>query len=287
MANPKLKPCSIRNNATATIRVLPAIAFILAFAGCSTIQRKLYAPTLINNPSLQAKNDYCFTAEISNPKGVDVQGGYALTNKLAFIAGLYSYYNTDKQEDYSLFSTSSSTSDLVYQHKGFHVGSGVYFPLSSKNLNTIFAAFAGYTNGSFAMRETLYDNSNGQSTSPKLNFYKSDITRWFVQAGITQHNKRTELSGIVRFNFVGYNKVNTDYSPSEQWSYTLPPTAYPKWSQFLDISFDTKVFFSDKKIFGLQFTATTGARWKREVYNFYYYASRIGIGLVFKSPFRG
>ena len=105
-------------------------AFLL-FCSCS-IERKIYSSTQINNPSLQKKNDHSFSLTYSSPSGFDLTGGYAITNRLAIIAGAYSYRNNDHQTEALLFSNITSDAKLLYKHKGFHGGLGAYFPLSKK-----------------------------------------------------------------------------------------------------------------------------------------------------------
>lgn len=256
----------------------------LLYSSCS-IQRKLYSPTQVNNPSLQAKKDHSLSLTFSIPSGFDFTGGYAITNRLALIGGVYSYKNKDKQEDYSLFSSTRDSAALSYKHKGFHAGVGIYIPLSQKKLSTFISFFGGYTKGNFEMREAFYEISPTPSTSPKLNFYKSDINRWFIQGGINLYHKFIHQSFITRFNYVGYSNVNTDYTFDQQTFFNLPPLVYPKWSSFLDFSFDTKIFFSKNQMVGLQIFGTVTTRLNKEDYNFIIYPFRLGAGIVFKSPF--
>jgi len=108
------------------------IYFTLAVFCSCTIQRRIYTSTQINNPSLQQKNDHSFSLSYSGPSGFDLTGGYAITNRLAIIAGAFSYRNNDHQTESSLFSDVTADAKLLYRHKGFHGGLGFYFPLSKK-----------------------------------------------------------------------------------------------------------------------------------------------------------
>lgn len=241
---------------------------IFIFSSCSTIQRRLYSSTQVNNPSLKEKSDYSASVTVSTPAGFDLNGGYAITNRFALITGLYAHKNKDKEESYQLFSTTSDSAALQYKHKGFHIGAGTFFPLSKKNSTNFLSIFGGYTKGNFAMKETFYSDI-GTPGIPRLNFYKSDINRWFLQTGLNLYFKNVHQSFITRLNYAGYDNVTTDYTPDQQYSFKLPPTGYPKWSSFLDFSFDTKIFFSDNERIGLQLFGSIATRLKEEDFNFY------------------
>lgn len=260
-------------------------SFILLCSGC-TIERRLYSPTKVNNPSLQNKKDYDFSIAFSSPSGFDFNSGYAITNRLAVIGGVYSYKNNDKEESYNIFSTNRDSSILLYKHNGFHAGMGYYIPLSKQKSSTYVSFFGGYTKGKFEMRESLFEVSPTPSATPKLNFYKSDINRWFLQGGFNFYHKVIHQSFITRFNYVGYNNVNTDYTLNEQTAFNFPPVAYPEWSSFLDFSFDTKIFFSEDQVFGLQLFGTVTNRLNKKDFDFYIYPFRLGVGIVLKSPFK-
>lgn len=259
--------------------------FSCFLSGC-TIERKLYAPTQINNPSLQAKNDYFFSGSIGTPAGADINGGFALTGNWAIIGGLYTYKNRDKEENYYLFSSSRDSANLTYRHKGFHIGTGFFFPLSrNKDFPLVMSFFGGNTKGSFQMNEEFYEIAPNPSISPAYNYYKSDISRWFLQGSINLYTRYIHQSLLSRFNYVGYNNVRTDYTFDQQVAFNLPPQAYPRWSSFLDFSFDTKIFFPGKQRLGIQFFGIATTRLNRRDLNFYIYPFRLGIGLVIKSPF--
>ena len=260
------------------------ICFLISFCSCSVIQRRIYSPAQVNSPSLQQKKDYNLSLLVSTPSGFDFNGGYALTNRLAVIGGLYTYKNRDTEEDFSVFSTNIDSSLLLYKHKGFHAGAGAFIPLVQEK-NSFFMSFFGiFTKGNFEMREKLFSNTI-PSSSPKLNFYKGKINRWSLQGSLHFYNKIIHQTLTTRLNYVGYNNVVTDYTLSEQTSFNLPPIAYPEWTTFLDFSFDTKIFFTKKQTLGLQLFGTVTGLLNRKDYNFYYYPMRLGVGFVLKPPY--
>jgi hypothetical protein len=258
------------------------LSLSLFFANC-TIDRKLYSPTQVNNPSLKAKNDYSLSIAYSAPPGFDLTSGYAITKRLAIIAGAYSYKNRDKEVAFTIFPSHEDSSVLVYKHNGFHAGAGIYFPLSKKNQSEFLSFFGGFTKGNFEMREKFYDLTNNPTT-PVLNFYKSDLNRWFLQGSINAYYGIFDISFITRFNYAGYTNVTTDYNNDQQHSFSLPPNGYPQWSSFLDFTLDAKAFFLKNNAIGLQFFATTATRLNKKDNDFFFYPYRLGMGIVLKKP---
>lgn len=269
------------------------ILLILFFLySCKVIERKIFSPTQINNPSLEKKNDHSFSLAYSQPSGFDFTGGYAITNRLAIIGGAYSYKNRDEEETSVLFSNDNSSASLLYRHKGYHAGLGIYLPFSKKNAKTVASFFGGYTQGSFRMDERYFENSlpDTSSTPPpltptRISFYKSNIGRYFLQGSINSYSKSHEASFICRYNYVNYSDIITDYTIDQQRSFSFPPIGNPRHSQFLDFAFDTKIFLTKSQKIGLQIFGSVTTRLSNRDYNFRYYAFRSGIGIVFKNPF--
>ena len=136
------------------------------------------------------------------------------------------------------------------------------------------------------MDETLIEYFEDSMTATKNNFYKSDISRYFLQCGFGFYEKKIELSIVTRFNYAGYSDVITDYDSIDQYHYNLPDIAYPAFSQFLDFGFDSKFFLDDKSRIALQIFVSATARLNRRDYNFYHYPFRMGIGIVVRNPFK-
>ncbi len=249
------------------------------------IRRKLYSSTQVNNPSLQQKNDHSFAVGFSSPSGFDFNGGFALTNRLAIIAGAYTHRNNNQQTATNLFSDITTNASLLYRHKGYHGGIGFYFPLSKKN-SSYASFFGGYIKGNFRMDEdgTETDNSTGMVSTRNF-FYKSDLGRYFFQGAFNSYIDRFEISLLSRYNYVEYNNVTTNYSPSEQQEFSLPGLGYSKNSQFLDFAFDSKYFFNDSKKVGMQLYGSLTARLNQKEINFPYYVTRFGVGIVVKNWF--
>ena len=261
---------------------------ITLFLLCScSIRRKIYSATQINNPSLQQKNDHSFSLSCSNPAGFDFTSAYAITNRLAIIGGAYSYRNNENQNESDLFSNFSATAALLYRHKGFHGGLGVYFPIVKKDPRVYASFFGGYTKGNFRMDEHYVetDNSTGATTT-RESFYRSDIGRYFLQGGCNFYLSQFEFSLLSRYNYVVYSDVTTNYSTLDQYDSSLPPLGYSIYSQFLDIGFDSKYFFTDSRRIAVQVFGSFTTRLNRKEFNFLYYNTRLGLGVVIRNPFK-
>jgi hypothetical protein len=262
---------------------------VSAFCSCQVIKRKLYSPIQINNPSLQQKNDHSFSITYSVPSGFDFAGGYAITNRLAIIGGAYMHKNRDKEEDNSIFNNRDATATLLYRHKGFHGGLGIYLPLSKGKVATFASFFGGYIKGSFRMDEHYSETTSGTSPPASVtreSFYKSKIGRYFLQGSINFYGKGFEISLLSRYNYVVYSDVTTDYTTTDQHNFSLPPLGYPRFSQFFDLGFDSKFFFTKNRRIGLHVFSSATTRLNRKDFNFYYYPFRLGIGLVLKNLFK-
>ena len=236
---------------------------------------------------MQQKNDQSFSFTFSSPSGFDFTGGYALTNRLAVIAGAYSYRNNEMQNESFLYSNFSSSASLLYKHKGFHGGLGVYFPLMKKNASSYVSFFGGYNTGNFRMDEhNVETNNTSGATITRDLFYNSDIGRYFLQGGFNSYLGRLDISFLSRYNYVSYTGVTTNYSTLEQQNSSLPPVGYSKNSQFLDFAFDTKYFFTDNRRIGVQMFGSYTTRLNKKEFNFLYYTIRFGAGIIFRNPFK-
>lgn len=259
------------------------VFIICLLSSCAVIEHRIFSSTQINTPSLQHKNDHNFSLSASVPAGVDFQSSYALTNRLAILGGLFSYKNKDEEKRYSIFSSDRDSSLLLYKHKGFHLGTGGYFPLIKDRSPLFISVFGTYTNGDFKMIETLYDNSVPGGS--KINYYNSDIKRLALQSSLHFYSKHIHQAFTTRYNYVVYANVNTDYTVSEQISYNLPPSGHSRYSSFVDFGFETRIFFDEKQKTGIQLFGSATARLNDKDFNFYYYPLRIGIGFIANSPF--
>lgn len=257
---------------------------LLTLSSCAVIDRRIYAPTTINNPSFQKKNDHSFSVVYSQPSGFDINGGYAITHRLAIIGGVYSYKNRDKEETALLFSNDNSTASLLYRHKGYHGGLGVFLPLDN-NARTTVSFFSGYIQGKFRMDERFFENTTPSTTPTRISYYKSDIGRYFLQGSLNSFNRNIDASFTCRYNYVNYSNITTDYSIDQQISFAFPPVGNPRHSQFLDFAFDTRFYFDEKAKVGLQFSGLASSRLTNRENNFRYYGLRFGIGVIIKNPF--
>jgi hypothetical protein len=260
---------------------------IIILATSCRIERKIFSSVPVNNPSLQKKKDFSVNATISAPKGFDLNGGFALTNRLAVIAGAYSHKNKETEIAGQITPSGihDDSSKLVYRHNGITIGTGAYFPLSKRKSSAYLSFFAGMSTGSFRMNEEMYENQVNSPGPPVFHSYKSRLNRYFLQTSLNFYDKNVEVSFTSRYSLVGYKKINTDYTNGQLSSYRLPPFTTPELNSFLDLAFDLKVLFSQNTRWGMQLFGVITGRLDNDEYGiaqYDYYPIRIGTGIFFR-----
>jgi hypothetical protein len=256
---------------------------IVVLSSCR-IQRRIYSTLPINNPSVQEKNDYSVNATISDPQGFDLNGGFAITNRLALLAGAYTHKNKDV-EIANGFSSDYDSSNLVYRHNGFTLGAGVFFPLGSSS--TYLSFYGGVNKGTFKMNEALYEISPNPTGTARINSYKSDLNRYFLQGSLNHYSNAVEFSATIRYSIVEYKKVITDYTDAELAAYSLPPFVAHRSYPFIDFSMDTRVYFSQEPRWGLHVFAVASTMMNDDDdqagnSSYDYYPFRLGGGIFFR-----
>lgn len=240
----------------------------------------------ITNPSLQEKNDFSVNASIGEPKGFDINGGFAITDHFAVIAGLYTHKNKDVEINGGFFSSGYDSSNLVYRHNGFTIGAGSYFPLGQQGSTAYMSFFGGLNKGKFRMNENFYEISPNPSS--KVNQYTSNLNRWFLQGSLNLYGNRVESSITTRLNVVQYKNVVTDYTNDELTNFRLPPMVSKGGNTFIDFAFDFKAFYSPEIRLGVLFYFVASTRLgegndPNNTKSFYYcYPYRIGAGIFYR-----
>src|SRR5688572_6008285 len=257
-----------------------SILSLIFFISSCTIVRRIYTPLPVNNPSLKAKNDFSVSATYSEPNGLDINGGYAISNRLAIIAGGYTHKTGDIQHYW--FNNVHDSSNLIYRDNGFTIGAGTYFPIAdSKNF---FSGFAGLSTGDFKMTEDFYAIS--PNASHFFYNYKSRLNRYFVQGSFNHYGGVLEISLNLKLNLVEYKNVTTDYSDNQLQNYYLPPFDARRINSFLDMGIDIKGYISQNPRIGIHYFAVGTNRLNNEEllvngHGYYaYYGLRTGIGII-------
>jgi hypothetical protein len=251
------------------------------------IERKIYSPLPVNTPTLHKKKDFSASATFSAPTGFDFNGGFALTNRLALIAGAYTHKNRDIETRQG-FTSQEDSSNLTYRHKGFTFGAGAFFPLSKKSHETFFSFYGGINTGSFNMKEEFYRINPPPTSGPVFNNYNSRLNRYFLQGSLNYYGEPGEASLTFRYNFVEYKKITTDYTDNQLSQFRLPPFVTKPVNSFLDMALDFKVYLSRDPVIGVQFFGVFSGRtndWDDmgTTSYYYYYPYRFGTGIFFRS----
>lgn len=211
------------------MKTLPSLLLILAFAGCYS-PRYVYSPAAHNVPVLTAKNDsklgINYSTNIaqkargaenshnSKGSGIDVQGAYAISKKLAVQAA---YYWRSEINEGNFLLTTVDNSVLRYRRHLTEAGLGYYTKMDDQGI-TWFQVFGGIGAGEFRFT----DKPVPGSTNTNEFFYKTKLTKFYIQPAIMAlFNKSVSLSFSSRFSLIKFRNVQTDYSDIQLNNYKL------------------------------------------------------------------
>jgi len=214
------------------------IVLILSLYSCNT-NRYIYSASAPNNPYFTKKGESKLTADYSSlgksesttsssgditssanqkgfSNGLDLQGGYAISNHLAFIAG---YQNKREKDiyDHSAVIIPFKSSTVKYRRNLFETGIGYYVALNSEKTIT-FNFYTGIAGGKFSFNDNGIDTSNLSYTR----YHSANIRKWFLQPSFNfMPGNYIRFSVILRTSFVHYGHINTSYTASEIMAFSL------------------------------------------------------------------
>jgi hypothetical protein len=197
------------------MKILFAALTALLCTSCAS--RYMYSPSAHNVPVFTKQGDSKIAASYSvnggnednSGKGVDLQGAYAITKHVAVQAG-YSTRN-EKTVDSNFSSSYFNYSTVKYKRQMFEAGAG-YFRSIHKRDKIFFSAYAGMGFGEFSFKDTGRDNNQ----LPYARFHNANVTKYYLQAGISFINRGFVTSVSGRATVVDFNKIKTNYSVPEQ-----------------------------------------------------------------------
>lgn len=205
------------------MRVFLLIILVSLTASCTT-QRYSYTASPANNPIFTKKGEskiagYYSTSsgnETNNiyADGLDLQGAYAVGNNWAITA---SYLNRKEKdifgESYNIFNSSV----VKYKRQLLELGGGYFTPLNKKE-TIVFNIFGGFGAGKFS----LTDNGINTDNNAYSRMHQSYLSRWFIQPSINfLPGSYVRISYAMKFTFLKYNNIITNYTPEEQSSLFL------------------------------------------------------------------
>jgi hypothetical protein len=186
--------------------------------GCRT-PRYIYSPAAPNNPYFREKGEMKLSGYYSTNAGnnelvneynygTDLQAAWAIGQHWAFAADYYSRKEKDAIYNYDRSYFDSSV--VRYKRKMTGAGAG-YFTSITQDQRIIFSIYGGLGFGKFSFDDIGIDNGSGYSR-----FYKSNMSKWYLQPGINFYASpffRTAITG--KFSFVHYSRVKTNYTTDE------------------------------------------------------------------------
>lgn len=205
------------------MRYLLPILCITFLASCST-PRYIYIASPANNPVFTKKGDSKIAGYYSSSSGnsenniyahgFDVQGAYAIGNNWGLTA---SYLNRKEKDIYGKKYNIFDSSTVNYKRNLLELGGGYFIPLNKKK--TIVAnIYGGYGTGKFSFT----DNGFTIDSSAYSRNHKSTISRWYIQPSINfLLGEYVRISYLMKFTFVKYNNIITNYTTDEQNEFFL------------------------------------------------------------------
>ncbi len=218
--------------------VLAIFIVTVSFTSCTT-NRYIYSASPANNPYLTKKGNAELTGYYSSDansdppreyaRGIDLQGGYAVGDHWAVIAGYLNRRERDINNE-----SSSGNSFISYKRNFIDIGTG-YFTSLNESKGLYFNLYGGYAVGKFSFEEDNYRR-----------YHESVIHKWFLQPGlnfITKEYFRMSFAG--KISFVHYGDIKTTYTIEELSKYGLDRIA-GKTICFFEPSFNVQ--FGTRKI---------------------------------------
>ncbi len=232
-------------------RYLSVLVIILLLGSTSCYSpRYVYSPVAHNVPLIKKKGDSKLAAfystnlgernrittygKINKGNGLDVQGGYALTDHFALQAA----YTRRWERNYADFNVNSyDTSIITYSRKSVEFGAGYYTYLSRRR-QSVFQLFAGTSVGSSSFTDQYFSGNLPERT------FSMHVTKLYLQPAFMLWYEdvfATTLSS--RVSIVYFRNINTNYTAEELHSY-----------QLADLDTNTEVFWEPAFInsFGLR-----------------------------------
>ena len=228
-------------------RSLFAVNIIFFFSSCYS-PRYVYSPVTQNIPLVSKKNDLKVAAYFSSGLGsndlqvykkgsnlgLDIQGAYAFTNKVAVILN---YYNRWEKNGVDNDIVVGDSIGIKYKRNLIEVGLGYYSILN--NTNIAFQVFGGIGIGKFTIKETIAQNRTSSGR-----FHNSDVTILFIQPAIISGFIKNFTAGFSsRFSAIFYNNIMTDYTDSELKQYFLSELSHSPvffWEPAMDYTYGPK-----------------------------------------------
>ncbi len=188
------------------------------FSACKTPQYYAHAPSSVNNPFLQKRNDTRLTGNLllgdgTNTPGVDVQGAYAITNNIAVAASFTKRFERDRYRDYDagIFGSSDDSGTTRYTRNMTELAVGYFVPLNERK-SVVVNVFGGAGVGKNVLSDTKRDASNNIVE----NDYNVPVRKFFVQPSINFIKAKVLSFGVAaKASWIHFGNANTNFTSQE------------------------------------------------------------------------
>jgi hypothetical protein len=205
------------------MRLLLMLFITFSLTSCSTY-RYIYTASPANNPVFTQKGEskisgYYSTSSGDNSNnsyahGFDMQGAYAVANNWAITA---SYLNRKEKDIYGEAYNIFDNSLVNYKRNLFEFGGGYFIPANKAKTITV-NMYGGYGTGKFSFT----DDGLTSDSATYSRYHQSNISKWYIQPAINfLPGTYFRIAFAMKFSFVKYHNIETNYSPDELEYFSL------------------------------------------------------------------
>ena len=229
--------------------------FIIPFiiSSCTT-PRYSYAPTRVNAPLLQQKNEVQLDASLPVLRGFDASGAYAITDHFGLM--LNGSWRDHRQHKSGSINESLSPNLIKYHRSAADLGIGWFTGVGS---NVHLELFTGMGKGKFSIADV--GTIRGDTSMHYSRNLDCKIQRLFIQPAFGGNTRSAQFIFFVRFQWQRFYEVQTDYTSLEMQSYGLPqnPT---RFFAFAEPGFTFRFYFRSLPILGFETNFLLSRAWE-------------------------
>jgi hypothetical protein len=199
--------------------------FLLILASCSQ-PRYVYNPPARNLHYFTGKGQAVLSASWSTGPsrndggtgknfnhGGDLQAAYAVSDHWGFSAA---FHQRKEHDNFSVMTpTGNFFSDVVYHRDGWEIGSSYFVPLDQRRISFF------YVDGGGGSSDNKLDDNSFVDSLYVNRYFKNQSARVFLQPGIYTGNNSIRFNLGLRFQYSGFSRQETSYTPLELKQYSL------------------------------------------------------------------
>ena len=205
------------------------ILLIALVTGCQT-PRYMYAPTRVNAPLLTQKQELQLNGSIAALKGFDASVAYAVSPGIGLM--INGSWRNHVQKKPGTRDELLNPFSIHYHRASVDLGIGWFKKLESSSW--YIEIFAGGGSGILSMEDEGVLRRTDTTTITYSRSYKNRLARLFFQPELGANpSEFFQIVFFVRFQFIKFDHIQTNYSYWEMQSYGIPesPSAFVRFAE--------------------------------------------------------